>query len=148
MPTVSVTHRRPRYGSHRRYRFKCSTQPLRSNSSLFYDAVVYLLCRNLAAAASFSNVTIFLLLIPFFGCYTLWIWAMEPMFQRYMLPPFSESSVEGSLFICIYKNLFRRRQGWGRTKEVKLHFSWWVLGRVTARKYRLPISIIWRIPLP
>jgi hypothetical protein len=89
------------------------------------------------------------MLIFFLGCYTIWLWAMLPMFHRYMLPPSSGLNCIGlwvAVYVFIYIILFWKGMVEGGmvcrnlpsphcdlpttlpTVKVKQWFLWWTLG--------------------
>jgi hypothetical protein len=45
------------------------------------------------------------MLIPFFGCFTVWMWAMLPVFRKYILPPPSGSKCEAGLSVYLSRVL-------------------------------------------
>jgi hypothetical protein len=48
--------------------------------------------------------------IPFQGCYTVGMWEMLPTFQRYILPPSSETKYARSLNFYVYVGSFFEKQ--------------------------------------
>jgi hypothetical protein len=61
------------------------------------------------------------MLITFFGCSTVCMWAILATFRGCMLPPSSWSKCIGSENICIYIILLHKTTGGGASTPIPLH---------------------------